>query len=231
MRADDRTIRVESPCCGLLYGAARASPSGVDCTRVTGAHVSDASDRQCTVGPSSGPRCAVCAGPNSTLAHATKRNSRPKRKGHLASRSGFGQGARRPRKRTHRPHTPHPVVARRGPERPQSVRPAGPAGRPPAPGQRQRQHAHTTAWLFSDTLGRRGDITLSTGFPFRLLYRATTVPFRLRPVSGISSTDSYGVARWSVNDDLMIRWNRVNETSRPPPLATILTFSAASSPG
>ena len=88
-----------------------------------------------------------------------------------ASRSGFGQGARRPRKRTHRPHTPHPVVARRGPERP-SVRPAGPAG---SPGQRQRQHAHTTAWLFSDTLGRRGDITLSTGFPFRFTARR---PFR-----------------------------------------------------
>ena len=202
MRADDRTIRVESPCCGLLYGAARASPSGVDCTRVTGAHVSDASDRQCTVGPSSGPRCAVCAGPNSTLANLRLSATRGPSARAKASRSGFGQGARRPRKRTHRPHTPHPVVARRGPERP-SVRPAGPAG---SPGQRQRQHAHTTAWLFSDTLGRRGDITLSTGFPFRF-YRATTVPFRVKAGKRYS-TDSYGVARWSVNDDLMIRWNR-----------------------
>ena len=176
MRADDRTIRVESPCCGLLYGAARASPSGVDChvdcTRVTGAHVSDASDRQCTVGPSSGPRCAVCAGPNWQLDSGERLSAtRGPSARAKASRSGFGQGARRPRKRTHRPHTPHPVVARRGPERP-SVRPAGPAG---SPGQRQRQHAHTTAWLFSDTLGRRGDITLSTGFPFRFTARR---PFR-----------------------------------------------------
>ena len=119
-----------------------------------------------------------------------------------ASRSGFGQGARRPRKRTHRPHTPHPVVARRGLERP-SVRPAGPAG---SPGQRQRQHAHTTAWLFSDTLGRRGDITLRRRvFLFGLPRDDRSVSFK---AGKRYSTDSYGVARWSVNDDLMIRWNR-----------------------
>ena len=112
-----------------------------------------------------------CARAPTRLWRTTKRNSRPKRKGQGFQIGVRPRAARRPRKRTHRPHTPHPVVARRGPERP-SVRPAGPAG---SPGQRQRQHAHTTAWLFSDTLGRRGDITLSTGFPFRFTARR---PFR-----------------------------------------------------
>ena len=182
MRADDRTIRVESPCCG--------------CTRLRRIRSSVHSGPlewapMCSVrGPQldSGERLSATRGPSARA---------------KASRSGFGQGARRPRKRTHRPHTPHPVVARRGPERP-SVRPAGPAG---SPGQRQRQHAHTTAWLFSDTLGRRGDITLSTGFPFRFTARR---PFRFvyKGRGKRYSTDSYGVARWSVNDDLMIRWNR-----------------------
>ena len=112
-----------------------------------------------------------CARAPTRLWRTTKRNSRPKRKGQGFQIGVRPRGKAAARKRTHRPHTPHPVVARRGPERP-SVRPAGPAG---SPGQRQRQHAHTTAWLFSDTLGRRGDITLSTGFPFRFTARR---PFR-----------------------------------------------------
>ena len=114
-----------------------------------------------------------CARAPTRLWRTTKRNSRPKRKG-----QGFqigvrptGQGGRVSVHTAPTRHTPslHAAVLS---GRLWTVRPAGPAG---SPGQRQRQHAHTTAWLFSDTLGRRGDITLSTGFPFRFTARR---PFR-----------------------------------------------------
>ena len=142
-----------------------------------------------------------CARAPTRLWRTTKRNSRRQAQGpRLPDRgSAKGQGGRVSVHTAPTRHTPslHAAVL--------SGRLCGPRGPPDPPGSASGS-THTR---------RRGYLVIHSDVAEILRFRRVFLFGLPRDDRSVSfkagkrySTDSYGVARWSVNDDLMIRWNR-----------------------